>query len=178
MATHSRILACRIPMDRGVCWAKFHGVAASQMQLSTAQHMYIHWQFHYVYLHLNISSKALFTFLEEENGIDGNISCKQIKMSVHNKCWNWSFRNGQPTSKLTNCMINLVFCKRSFIAVDKYFSILNSTTVHPFISKAKNSLSSQAKWLGLTIFSLWASRLSRRKRKKGLCLSLAEQSKW
>ena len=40
MATHSRILACRILMDKGVWWAKFHGVAESQMQLSTAQHMY------------------------------------------------------------------------------------------------------------------------------------------
>ena len=40
MATHSRILACRILMDKGVWWAKFHGVAESQMQLSTAQHTY------------------------------------------------------------------------------------------------------------------------------------------
>ena len=113
--THSRILACRIPMDKGVWWAKFHGVAESQMQLSTAQHMYIHWQFHYVYLHLNISSKALFTFPEEENGVDGNITCKQIKLSIRNKCCNWSFRNGQPTSKLTNCVINLVFVKGALL---------------------------------------------------------------
>ena len=30
MATHSSILACRIPMDRGAWWATVHGVAKSQ----------------------------------------------------------------------------------------------------------------------------------------------------
>ena len=34
MATHSSILAWRIPMDRGVWWATVHGVAKSQTQLS------------------------------------------------------------------------------------------------------------------------------------------------
>ena len=34
MATHSSILACRIPMDRGAWWATVHGVANSQTQLS------------------------------------------------------------------------------------------------------------------------------------------------
>ena len=34
MATHSSILAWRIPMDRGACWAIVHGVAKSQTQLS------------------------------------------------------------------------------------------------------------------------------------------------
>ena len=29
MATHSSILAWRIPMDRGACWATVHGVAKS-----------------------------------------------------------------------------------------------------------------------------------------------------
>ena len=33
MATHSRILACRIPMDRGVWWATVHGTAKSQARL-------------------------------------------------------------------------------------------------------------------------------------------------
>ena len=37
MATHSSILAWRIPMDRGACWAIVHGVE----QLSTAQHVYV-----------------------------------------------------------------------------------------------------------------------------------------
>ena len=31
MATHSSILAWRIPMDRGAWWATVHGVAKSQM---------------------------------------------------------------------------------------------------------------------------------------------------
>ena len=39
MATHSGILAWRIPMNRGTWWAIVHGVAKSQTQLSDgAQH--------------------------------------------------------------------------------------------------------------------------------------------
>ena len=39
MATHSSILAWRIPMDRGTWWATVHGVTKSQTRLSnTAQH--------------------------------------------------------------------------------------------------------------------------------------------
>ena len=38
MATHSSILAWRIPMDRGAWRATVHGVTKSQKQLSTAQH--------------------------------------------------------------------------------------------------------------------------------------------
>ena len=34
MATHSSILAWRIPMDRGAWWAIVHGVAKSWTQLS------------------------------------------------------------------------------------------------------------------------------------------------
>ena len=34
MATHSSILAWRIPMDTGAWWAAVHGVAKSQTQLS------------------------------------------------------------------------------------------------------------------------------------------------
>ena len=34
MATHSSILAWRIPMDRGAWWAEVHGAAQSKMQLS------------------------------------------------------------------------------------------------------------------------------------------------
>ena len=33
-ATHSSILAWRIPMDRGAWWATVHGVAKSQTRLS------------------------------------------------------------------------------------------------------------------------------------------------
>ena len=39
MATHSSILAWRIPMDRGAWWATVHGVTKSWTQLSNqAQH--------------------------------------------------------------------------------------------------------------------------------------------
>ena len=40
MATHSSILAWRIPMDRGAWWATVHGVTESDTlkRLSTAQH--------------------------------------------------------------------------------------------------------------------------------------------
>ena len=34
VATHSSILAWRIPMDRGAWWASVHGVAKSRTQLS------------------------------------------------------------------------------------------------------------------------------------------------
>ena len=34
-ATHSSILAWRIPIDRGVLWATVHGVAKNRTQLST-----------------------------------------------------------------------------------------------------------------------------------------------
>ena len=34
MATHSSILAWRIPMDRGAWWARAHGVSKSWTQLS------------------------------------------------------------------------------------------------------------------------------------------------
>ena len=34
MATHSSILAWRIPMDRGAWWATVHGVLKSQTRLS------------------------------------------------------------------------------------------------------------------------------------------------
>ena len=34
MATHSNILAWRIPMDEGAWWATVHGVAKSQTRLS------------------------------------------------------------------------------------------------------------------------------------------------
>ena len=34
MATHSSILAWRIPTDRGAWWATVHGVTKSQTQLS------------------------------------------------------------------------------------------------------------------------------------------------
>ena len=34
MATHSSILACRIPMDTGAWWATVHGVAKSRTRLS------------------------------------------------------------------------------------------------------------------------------------------------
>jgi len=33
MATHSSMLAWRIPMDRGAWWATVHGVTKSQIQL-------------------------------------------------------------------------------------------------------------------------------------------------
>ena len=33
LATHSSMLAWRIPMDRGAWWATVHGVTKSQMQL-------------------------------------------------------------------------------------------------------------------------------------------------
>ena len=39
MATHSSILAWRIPMDGRAWWARVHGVAKSRTRLSTAHHI-------------------------------------------------------------------------------------------------------------------------------------------
>ena len=42
MATHSSILAWRIPIDRGAWWAAVHGVAGNQTQFSyTHTHTYV-----------------------------------------------------------------------------------------------------------------------------------------
>ena len=41
MATHSSILAWRIPMDRGAWWTRVHGVAKSRKGLS---------DFHFIFL--------------------------------------------------------------------------------------------------------------------------------
>ena len=41
MATHSSILACRIPMDRETWWATAHGVPKCQTQLSVHTHTHI-----------------------------------------------------------------------------------------------------------------------------------------
>ena len=38
MATHSSILAWRIPMDRGAWWATVHRVAKSRIQLNGLAH--------------------------------------------------------------------------------------------------------------------------------------------
>ena len=38
MATHSNILAWRIPMDRGARWATAHGVTQSRTRLSNLPH--------------------------------------------------------------------------------------------------------------------------------------------
>ena len=42
MATHSRILAWRIPMDKGAWRATVYGVAKSQTQLSAHTHTHTH----------------------------------------------------------------------------------------------------------------------------------------
>ena len=39
LATHSSILAWRIPMDKGAWQATVYGVTKNQTQLSTAQHI-------------------------------------------------------------------------------------------------------------------------------------------
>ena len=44
MATHSSILAWRIPMDRGTWWATVHEIEKSWTQLSTAQ-VLVRWEF-------------------------------------------------------------------------------------------------------------------------------------
>ena len=51
LATHSSILAWRIPMDRGACWAKVHGVAKELDKtecLNAAQNNKVHTQKKYI----------------------------------------------------------------------------------------------------------------------------------
>ena len=65
MATHSSILARRIPMDRGAWWDTVHGVTKIQTQLSDkAQHTSL-----YCRLQINFYHKHNFNLseLEEEN---------------------------------------------------------------------------------------------------------------
>ena len=47
MATHSSILAWRIPLDRGAWWVRDHGVAKSQTQLSD---IHLHIFYSYIFL--------------------------------------------------------------------------------------------------------------------------------
>ena len=43
MGTHSSVLARRIPMDRGACWATVHRVPKSQTQLKRcSMHAYVY----------------------------------------------------------------------------------------------------------------------------------------
>ena len=42
MATHSSILAWKVPMDRGAWWAAVHGVTKSQTPLSTCVRTHTH----------------------------------------------------------------------------------------------------------------------------------------
>jgi len=47
MATHSRTLAWRIPMDREAWWTAVHGVTKSRKQLSNQAHQWYHaWHYH------------------------------------------------------------------------------------------------------------------------------------
>ena len=45
MATHSSILAWRIPMGRGAWWGTFHGVEKSQTRLSDFTFSFFHFSF-------------------------------------------------------------------------------------------------------------------------------------
>ena len=44
MATHSSILAWRIPRDKGTSWATVHGATKNQAQLSDKAYLYSHIQ--------------------------------------------------------------------------------------------------------------------------------------
>ena len=58
MATHSSILAWRIPMDGEALWAIVHRVAKSQTRLGTAQHFFTFANVFYKFTH--ICAKTLF----------------------------------------------------------------------------------------------------------------------
>ena len=59
MATHSSILAWRIPMDRGAWWATVHGVAKSRTQLSNFTQLTLNKGGDWVaYIHYQISNNG------------------------------------------------------------------------------------------------------------------------
>ena len=49
MATHSSVLAWRIPMDRGAWRATVHAVANSWIRLKFLAHMHIHTEGYYLF---------------------------------------------------------------------------------------------------------------------------------
>ena len=59
MATHSSILAWRIPRDRGAWWATVHGVAKSWTRLSLSTHTHTHPSHHHDVLIKLLSLTAL-----------------------------------------------------------------------------------------------------------------------
>ena len=46
IATHSSILAWKIPMDRGAWWATVHGIAKGQIRLHDSAHTHTHTHTH------------------------------------------------------------------------------------------------------------------------------------
>ena len=69
MATHSSILAWRIPMDRGAWWATVHGVTKSQTQLS-------HWAQHRME-----QTAGNWTPLSIPSTVSSDVSCVHLFMT-------------------------------------------------------------------------------------------------
>ena len=93
MATHSSILAWRIPMNRGAWRAPVHGVSESDMTEATSlRHSYA-WV-HFIFLvHLNLGSKFSSQFLDLYLGF---IKCTVERADSHTtvvqnilKCFQW-----------------------------------------------------------------------------------------
>ena len=76
MATHTSILAWRVPLDRGAWWAAAHGVAKSWTQLSTAQHGTAWPQLDFARLLSTdtalfyISNRSIYEFLHSSTGFN------------------------------------------------------------------------------------------------------------
>ena len=66
MATHSSILAWRIPIDRGAWWPSVHGVPKSWTWLSN-QHFHFYFTFHILYFSVfNLNIQVSHIFQSEE----------------------------------------------------------------------------------------------------------------
>ena len=63
MATHSSILAWRIPMDRGAWWTTVHKITKSETGLSDFTHTHTHTHTHiYIYIYIHILFHILFNY--------------------------------------------------------------------------------------------------------------------
>ena len=71
MATHSSILAWKIPMDRGAWWATVHGVAKSQDTIERLSHTH-------TYIHMCMHGKSLQSCLTLYDPMDYSFSVHEI----------------------------------------------------------------------------------------------------
>ena len=76
MATHSSILAWRIPMDRGVWWATVQGVTKSRTRLSDEAH------------HIQYSIMSIYRSFFIRLSVDRHLDCFHVLVIVTSAAMN------------------------------------------------------------------------------------------